>query len=314
MLPRFLLLMAGVFACSTAVIMIKLCDLAVENPVLLASLRCLVAATVLSPLFLRDLRKHRGDYTARHLRRTLLPGVLLGVHFMSWIVGARMTPAANSTLIVNMAPLVMPFLLYAVLRERLTRGVLVGTVLALAGVAVLTTFDFGTDRTYFTGDMICFLSMYFFCLYLVLGRKNRGFASVWLYLVPLYLVAGLLCLAVSLFFGSPIRSYPLKEILLILGLGIVPTVIGHSILNYSLKHLRGQVVGIGNLGQVVFASLMAFFILSERPAGTFYVAAVLLVCGILVAFRSAARKAVSGAAPDDPAASGPGTRSPVDGP
>jgi hypothetical protein len=51
MLPRFLLLMAGVFACSTAVIMIKLCDLAVENPVLLASLRCLVAAAALGPLF-----------------------------------------------------------------------------------------------------------------------------------------------------------------------------------------------------------------------------------------------------------------------
>jgi drug/metabolite transporter (DMT)-like permease len=302
MLPRFLLLMAGVFACSTAVIMIKLCDLAVENPVLLAGLRCLVAATALGPLFLRDLRKHRGSYTPRDLRQTLLPGVLLGLHFMSWIVGARMTPAANSTLIVNMAPLVMPFLLYAVLRERLTRGELAGTALALAGVAMLTAFDFRTDRTYFTGDMICFVSMNFFCLYLVLGRKNRGFASVWLYLVPLYLVAGLMCFAASLFFGSPIRPYPTREVLLILGLGIVPTVIGHSILNYSMKHLRGQVVGIGNLGQVVFASVMAFFILSERPAATFYVAAALLVCGILVAFRSAARKATSAAAPDDAAA------------
>ena len=51
---------------------------------------------------------------------------------------------------------------------------------------------------------------------------------------------------------------------------LVPTIIGHSILNYSMKHLRGQVVSILNVLQFVSAGIMAYFIRDEVPAATLY--------------------------------------------
>jgi len=280
-------LVVGVYACSTAVIMVKACSV---HPVLLAAYRQLLAAVVLAPVFLRDLRRNRGRYRLAHLRRTLLPGILLAAHFISWIFGARRTLAANASLIVNMVPIAMPFLLYLLVRERLNRGEWMGTAVALAGVAVLAGGDFNIAPVYFFGDLVCFVSMILYAGYLALGRRNRDFPTIWLYVVPLYFVGGTACLATSLFLVSPLAIDSTKDVLLTVGLAVIPTVIGHSIMNFSMKHFRGQVVGITNLSQFIFAAVMAFFLLGETPQRVFYVACVLVVAGVVLALRSAPRQ------------------------
>jgi drug/metabolite transporter (DMT)-like permease len=282
------LLVFGVFCCSTAVIMIKSSS---TDPVLLSALRLFVAAGALSPLFVMRWRQHRHAYTRAHLLATLFPGVLLAVHFVSWIIGARLAPAANSSLIVNLVPIVMPLMLAATVHERLTKTEMLATATAIAGVLLLSVFDFNTSRAYFWGDVICFGSMLAFAYYLVQARKNQALPSLWLYVVPLYAVAGVLCLAAALFRVNPLtQPYPLREILLILGLGLVPTVLGHSILNLSMKHLRGQVVSILNMGQFIFAGVMAYFLRDEVPGWAFYVAASLIAMSAYLVVAQSMRR------------------------
>ncbi len=284
----------GVFAGSTAVIMIK--STAVDS-VALAAYRQLIAAAVLAPLFLRSLRRQTGRYGWGMFRRTLLPGTVLGVHFITWIIGAKMTPAAHSSLIVNMVPVVMPFLLYFLIREVLNRGEVVGTLLAIAGVAILAWGDWHSPQAAgspsgpaggqaFLGDLICFGSMILFGWYLAMGRQNRDFASIWLYVAPVYLVGGLVCLAVVPVAAASMAIPTAWDAFMVVGLGIVPTVFGHSIFNYSMKHLRGQAVSIANMGQFVFAGVMGFFWLNETPGWMFYAACVLVVAGSVLALRS----------------------------
>jgi drug/metabolite transporter (DMT)-like permease len=275
----------GVFACSTAVIMIKMCSV---EPVLLSAYRLLVAAVALTPLFARDFGRHRASYSSRDLRRTVVPGILLAVHFITWIMAARMTDAANASLIVNLVPVVMPFLMIALVGERINLGEIAGTLAALVGLVILTGADYQLDREHFWGDMLCLVSMLFFATYLALARRNRQLVpTTWLYAVPLYYLAGLLCLAAALVAGiNPMRAYSASDVALVLGLGLVPTVLGHSILNYALKHLRGQVVSIVNMGQFAFAGAMAYFLLGEVPKLAFYPACALLVLGCILAVRS----------------------------
>lgn len=302
MAGRILLLIFGVWACSTAVIMIKAGTM---HPVLLSASRLLVATAALSPVFLRDLRRNRSRYRWRHLRRTILPGIVLGAHFVTWILGARLTLAANSSLIVNMVPVVMPFLLHFMMREQLNRGEWLGTAVALVGVMVLAGLDYHISAEYFLGDMLCFGSMLLFALYLALGRRNRDFPTLWLYLVPLYFVGGLVCLLAAGGLGAlwelpagrefleaarlgdvhPLAIPSAWDVLLAVGLGIIPTIIGHSTLNWAMKHIRGQAVSIANLGQFIFAGVMAYFLLGEVPAWNFYVACALVVAGAGIALR-----------------------------
>ncbi|MGC9522323.1 MAG: DMT family transporter [Anaerolineae bacterium] len=286
MLLDALLLLLSVFAASTAVIMIKA---SAVQPMLLASLRLIVATVALAPVFIRDLRRHRKAYTWDHLVASILPGVVLAIHFMSWIVGARMTPTANASLIVNLVPLAMPFFLVWLADEPLTRDEVLATAIALAGVVILTASDLTLSPTYFVGDLICLGSMLFYAFYMALGRRNRTFPSVWLYLVPLYAVAALVSMGVAVFFVNPIQPYPAREVALILGLGIIPTVVGHSLINYAMKHFRGQLVSIINMGQFVFAGIMAYFLFAEVPAPSFYVASGMLIVSAWIAVRGELR-------------------------
>jgi drug/metabolite transporter (DMT)-like permease len=283
-LLRFLILLVGVYACSTAVLMVKKSTV---DPVLLSAYRLLVAAVVLTPLWIRSLRAQRRGLELPDLGRVLVPAVFLALHFISWIVGARMTLAANASLIVNLVPVAMPFLMFALSREVIHRGEVAGTALAMGGMLLLAGADFRLSPTTFMGDAVCFGSMILFASYLAFGRKNRHVPDIWLFVVPLYYAAGLLCLGAALATGRRVEMVPPAEIRLILGLGIVPTVIGHSSLLYSMKHLRPQTVAICNLGQFVFAGITAFFLFHEAPHRTFYAATALLLAGAVLAIRSA---------------------------
>jgi len=280
---RLVVLVLGVYACSTAVIFIKLSQV---HPVTLAAARLLVAAIALAPVCLRSMRVHGQSWRQLRLGHTVLPGILLGIHFITWIIGARMTGAANASLIVNMVPIVMPFLA----REGITRNEIIGTCIAMAGIAFLGTADFHIGLDTFLGDVLCLVSMLFFASYLAMSRRSRHVADIWLFVVPVYAVASLFCLAVTPFFVNPVRHYPLREILLILALGIVPTVLGHSSLLYCMKHLRSQIVAIGALGQFIFAGIMAYFMLGEIPGRAFYVAVVLLVTGAVITIRESGER------------------------
>jgi len=82
----------------------------------------------------------------------------------------------------------------------------------------------------------------------------------------------------------------MKDILIILGLAIIPTVIGHSIFNYCLKHIRGQIVVIINLStQFILAAIMAYFFFGEIPRSMFYFSAIFLISGALLAILTHTR-------------------------
>jgi drug/metabolite transporter (DMT)-like permease len=283
--PADLLILAGgIVACSTSVLFIKASTM---HPVTLAVGRLLVASCVLSPLFVRDLRRHAASIGARQLSVALLPGVTLGLHLVVWNAGARMTSAANASLVVNMVPLVTPLLLFVFARERLNRGEWLGTGLGVAGILLLTARDYELDRQHFLGDGVCFVAMVLFASYLVMGRRSREVPSLFLYVVPVYVTAGLTCLIATAFVQGPFEgALQPFELAMALGLGLVPTVLGHSALNHAMGRFRGQVVSLANLAQPLSAALLAFLLLGEVPAAAFYVATLLIVGGARLALRA----------------------------
>jgi drug/metabolite transporter (DMT)-like permease len=280
MLFNALVLVFGVFAASTSVLMIRWSD---EHPLLVGSYRLLIAAALLLPLFLRDLRRRGRGYSPADLSQTLLPGLALALHFIAWIVGARMTPAANATLIVNMNPVAMPLFALLLHREVITRSELAGTAVAIAGVILLGVSDFRMSGGTLAGDLICFGSMVLGTLYFALARVYRSRGSLWLYVVPLYAVSGLFCFTLSLFFTNPFKPYTPNNLLNILALALFPTVVGHTVFNYAMRKFRGQPVALASLGQFVFAGILGYFFLGETPAPLFYVSSALAAGGACLA-------------------------------
>jgi len=253
-----------------------------EQPFLVASYRLLIAALLLSPFFYRDFKNFEGSYGWKQVGWSAVPALALAVHFMSWVVGTRLTQVANASLIVNLTPVVMPFLVWAFFREKINRQEVFGTLFTLAGLFVLGSANFRVSRTSFSGDLICFGSMIFYALYMALAARNRSRLSLWLYMVPLYFIAGLICLLCALPFTNPIRPYTTLNVLMILGLGLIPTVLSHTILNYSMRFFRGQVVSVTNLTQPIFAGLLGYLIFGELPRPAYYAAATLIFTGLVI--------------------------------
>lgn len=281
---HFLILLTGVFCCSLAVLFIKG---SATDPVLLSAYRLLLGGLLLAPAAWRARQRYPEFSYRGQLRAIIWPSLLLSVHFITWIVGGRLTPAANATLLVNMTPVVMPFVLFWLVGEVLTRREWWGTAVSLAGVILLGAGDFNFSPGYALGDAISFGSMLLYAGYLGFASRNRAIPSIYLYVVPVYFMAGLIALAAGLIRGTATGLNWLGpdarwELMMILGLAIFPTVIGHSAINWSFKHFRGQVVAILNLGQFIFAGVMSLLLFGERPSPAFYFAAVLAVVGALI--------------------------------
>ena len=291
--------MIGTVACSTAAIIIKL---SVTHPLLLAGYRCLLAGVILSPLYIRDLKARRRVYHIRHLGATFWPGIFLGLHFISWIIGVRYTEPENATLLVMMVPTTMPFFLWIMFRQKLKGAEWLGTVLSMGGVVLLTRADLQLSVENFRGDLLSLLSLLLLTYYLILARVNQKIPSIWLYVVPLYLIAGAFCLCGSfiMFFmakasnslssfitANPIQAYSMREAALFLALALIPTVIGHSIFNYSMQKLPSQLVAIVGSSQFIFTGVMAYYILkNDPPQLSFYIASVLVTGGVVIAIRA----------------------------
>lgn len=284
----FWILLFGILCFSTAIILFKLSQM---DPALLSALRLLLATVILSPWYFRDRRIYRGILKPRHLLAAVLPGVMLATHFVSLIYGSRLTTAANSTLIITVMPLILPFMLIVAVREKPTRVELLATVMAVAGVILQCSFDFSTNKEYFLGDVICFFSLLAVSLYVALGRRNQHLPSLWLYVVPIYAIAGGLCMLVAVLRLNPLnQSFPPREIFIVIGLAVIPTALGHSILNLSLRHLRGQVVSVVGMTQIIFTALIAWPVLGEIPSWPTYVAAALIFAGGYVVIRQSLRQ------------------------
>lgn len=288
---QYALLLLAVFAGSTAVVFIRESQI---DAALLAGLRLIFAAVVLTPVYLRDLRRH-GGFCWRRTAASAAPGVLLAVHLITWNIGARLALAANATLIVNLVPLVMPLLLATLASERLNHTEVIATVVATLGIGLMLVTDFQASREHFLGDVVCLGSMCLLALYLTLGRRHRSQPTVWLYMTPLFYAAGLTGLATAVVLGRDLSVDWSIEWRWVGALVFVPTLLGHTLVNNAMRYFRGQLVGIAMMGQFVFAGVLAYFCYDELPSWSFYVSAVLAVTGAAIAVRGhhvASRSAV----------------------
>jgi drug/metabolite transporter (DMT)-like permease len=278
-MARYVLLFLGVFACSTSAIFIRL---STTDPLVLTALRLALASLLLAPVLVVELHRHGAAFTRDHLRRTRFPSLVLALHLISWTLGARMTAVAQSTLIVNLVPIALPFFLYALAGERLNGAEIAGTLLAILGLVGLSVRDALSGGGSLAGNAMCFVSMLFFALYLALGRRNRDFPSVWLYVIPVYGQAAVLCLVAALPRLHTFGAGSPREWALVAALATIPTICGHSLLNSAMRRVRGQIVSLCNVSQFIFAGFMGFLIFGEAPRAVFYATSAVVVAGVAV--------------------------------
>ena len=67
---------------------------------------------------------------------------------------------------------------------------------------------------------------------------------------------------------------------------MVPTVIGHGLVNLSLRSIPAPTVGLFLLGEPVAASALAYVVFGERPGALTIAGGVLVMAALAIVVRS----------------------------
>ena len=199
----------------------------------------------------------------RELALLFLAGLSLAAHFLTWFRSLDFTSVASSTVLVSAHPLFVGLLSARLLGESPSREEWIGLSLAVAGAFVIGWGDFLAGPDPLLGDFLALLAAALGAVYLVIGRRLRGTLDLLPYVVPVYGIAALICLARASTGGMQITGWPAATWWALAGLAIGPTLLGHTGFNWALRHVRAYVVSVVLLFEPLGATLLAVLVLGR---------------------------------------------------
>lgn len=280
-LNPLIILVLGVVAVSFSAIFVRMTTAPASVS---AFYRLFLTCILLSPLAFR----HRKEFFAvgsRDLFLCFLSGVFLSFHFVFWFASLNLTSVSSAALMVNIHPLLVLSASWFLFKEKFHPAALPWAGAALAGMAILSWGDLHLGGTAFTGSLLAAAGGVMIAGYYLVGRKVRARLSISVYSLLTYGTSSLLLLAFNLVTSTPLGGYSGQDWLAFAALAVVPTIFGHTLLNWTLKYLPAPAISVGVLGEPVIATLLAIFLYGEIPGPTHFLGGLLVVGGIWMFLR-----------------------------
>lgn len=278
-------LAAGVLAVSSAAVLIRLAD---APPLTIAAYRLIVASLVLVPIAATQ-RHPSVALDGRTLLEALGASCLLAVHFWAWIGSLSLTSVASSTVIVTANPLLVAALTPLLTRDAVRRQTVFGILIALGGVGMLGVEGVRRVAGVPAGEMLAFVGAGAVAGYYIIGRRLRRRLPVLTYVALVYPLAGLMLLVTALASDEPLTGFSPRTWRFLVLLGLVPQLIGHSLLNWSLAYLPAVTVSAAVMWEPVGAAALAALVLGEIPGPIEIVSALLILAGLAVVLTDRAQ-------------------------
>ena len=215
------------------------------------------------PWALRDL-DWRDPRIRQGLRYSFFSGVALALHFIGFFIAMRFTSVATGTALTALQPL---FATYFVKRlgGEIPRRAWMGMALAFLGVLIITGVDLQISTRAFIGDLAALFCAALAATYVVLGAKARDSVSTATYTSIAYLTCALISLLFALVTDSELFNFSTREWLLLMALIAGAQILGHTILNFTLKSLSPAIVSLVVFFEVPASALLAFWWLDQLP-------------------------------------------------
>jgi drug/metabolite transporter (DMT)-like permease len=215
----------------------------------------------------------------------ILAGGFLALHFGFWIASLQRTSVITSVVLVTTNPLFVGLASPLVLRERVSAATWTGIGIATVGASLMAAEDLGEGLGTLAGDLYALLGAVFGACYLMIGRRARPQVSWAGYVGVVYSVAAVLLVASVVVTREPFTGYSTKTFLMLGLLALVPQLVGHSAINWSLAYVPAALVAVAILGEAVGATILAAFVLQETPSGLEIAGALLVLTAVYVALR-----------------------------
>lgn len=297
--PRIVLFAAlagAILAMSLSSILVK--DVAARGVPLLsiAAWRMALATALLAPIFVKRRQARRIEPRPQRQsgaagpRSLVASGLLLALHFAAWTQSLAYMTVARSVLLVSTHPVMTAVGERIFLGRPLSVRSAVGTATAVVGIGVLVAADSDLSASW-RGDALALLGAVSLSAYFLLSRRLRESLGLIDYVVPLYAVAATALFVVAGLLGAASLPEESRPWLGLLALAIFPTILGHMIMSWAIRHLSASAISTAFLGEAIGAALLAWMLLGEIPSGPTVLGGSIVLAGIVFVLSAASAPA-----------------------
>lgn len=197
-----------------------------------------------------------------------------------------MTSVANSTLLVNMAPVFVVLISWIFLKRAPGRLFLIALIITIVGVVVLKGGPTALGGGNLSGDAVAIFAALLYAAYiLLLGRARARFSTP---VIMLYSTsaAALTVLPFALLTEPVLLPVTMIGWAVLCGLSWVSQAGGQSLIAWALAFLPATFSSLTLLLQPVVAALLAWAVLDEALTATQAVGGLIVLAGIFIARKA----------------------------
>jgi len=237
-------------------------------------------------LWIFSMIKPQGNISSSvNLKRTILAGILLGVHFALFFEAIKITKISNATFLGTLAPFFTLLIELFILKRQYDKKVLLGLMFTLMGSLIILAYNFDMDTKYTVGNLYAILCSISIAGALMIGEKVRGTEKTITYTRTLYLSASITLLFIAIIANENLFQNTFNEYLGLLFLGLVPTIFGHNSIYYAIRYVSPTIVSAFPLGEPIIATIFAYFLFSENITINIFLGGLFTFLGLILISR-----------------------------
>jgi len=277
----YVALVVGVVSVSCAAIFVKLAGSTPAS--IIANYRLLLAVLLMTPYILLTKRYQEFKHISkRDFLLSACAGVFLAFHFIFWFESLQYTSVASSVVLVTMQPIFAFLGTYFFFHERFSFGAIVSMILAIFGSIIISWGDFQISGLALLGDILALLGAIMMTGYFLLGQSVRQRLSLGTYTYVVYGISAITLILYNIILKQEFSGYSWNVWFIFLALAIIPTFLGHSLFNYSLKWISTSTISMAMLFEPVGASILAYIVLHEQLTWSQILGGSIVIIGLLI--------------------------------
>ena len=232
---------------------------------------------------LKDFLRFTRNYSWKHI----IMGALLGFHFIFFVASVQHTTVLNATIFVNTTPIQALIISVIFLKVKPSARDVFAVLLGFSGIILIALSEAVTARSgNITGDIEALIAAGIIAVYLTIGADLRKETESLVLMTSNFLIGAL----VVFFYSLPVQGgifipLELSVVLFLLGLGLIPTAIGHTLYVVSVKVLKPYEIATITLLEAISATILATILFSEIPSPFSVIGAVLISIALLMLVR-----------------------------
>jgi drug/metabolite transporter (DMT)-like permease len=273
----YLALAIGVISVSTSAIMVKF---STSPAGVIAFYRLFLSVLLLLPLFLTRYVSELRLITKKDWIYSMIAGVFLALHFILWFESLNYTSVASSTVLVTLQPIFAFIGTYFVFKEKISIVTIASGGIAIIGSAIISWGDFQISGSALYGDFLALFACALVTIYLMFGQTVRKRLSLITYTFIVYSFSSITLFIYVIARNESFIPNQSSDWVYFLLLALVPTLLGHSLFNWSLKWLSTSTISMAILFEPVGAIILAYYLLGEVMIWSQIIGGIIVIGGI----------------------------------